>query len=184
LSKKIISGNDGVIFGESTWNLHPILPMHNIRKGAATISAISQVPIIPTIFEYMEEDGIIKTEGQLYKKCLIRFGKPVMIDYGENFIIQSDKIREEMIRIRKEIWKDYNIRKECISDIDPLIYINHTYLKKFKALGFTYDSKKEQEYILFLENDKKVNEYTIDSEGNLYPGITEKSFELRKILRK
>jgi len=184
LSKKILSGNDGVIFGESTWNLHPILPMHNIRKGAAIISAITQVPIIPTIFEYIEEDGILKTEGQLYKKCIIRFGKPEVINYNNNSIIQSNQLREEMIKIRRQIWGDYNIRKDCIGDIDPLIYINHTYLKKFKALGFTYDSKKEQEYLLFLENDKKENEYTIDVNGNFLPGITEKNFELNKILRK
>ena len=184
LSKKILSGNDGVIFGESTWNLHPILPMHNIRKGVAIISAITQVPIIPTIFEYIEEDGILKTEGQLYKKCIIRFGKPEVINYNNNSIIQSNQLREEMIKIRRQIWGDYNIRKDCIGDIDPLIYINHTYLKKFKALGFTYDSKKEQEYLLFLENDKKENEYTIDVNGNFLPGITEKNFELNKILRK
>ena len=184
LSKKILSGNDGVIFAESTWNLHPILPMHNIRKGAATISAITQVPIIPTIFEYIEEDGILRTEGQLYKKCIIRFGKPEVINYNNNSIIQSNQLREEMIKIRRQIWGDYNIRKDCIGDIDPLIYINHTYLKKFKALGFTYDSKKEQEYLLFLENDKKENEYTIDVNGNFLPGITEKNFELNKILRK
>lgn len=184
LSRKIISGNDGVIFGESTWNLHPILPMHNIRKGVATVSAISQVPIIPTIFEYIEEDGILKTEGQLYKKCLIRFGKPVVISYDENFIVQSNRTRDEMIKIRRQIWKDYNIRKSCISDIDPLVYINHTYLKKFKALGFTYDSLKEQEFLLFLKNELKENEYTIDFEGKFRPGITEKNFELSKILRK
>lgn len=184
LSKKILSGNDGVIFGESTWNLHPILPMHNIRKGVATISAITQVPIIPTIFEYIEEDGIFRTEGQLYKKCIIRFGKPVMINYNNNFIIQSNQVREEMIKIRRQIWGDYNIRKMCIGDIDPLVYINHTYLKKFKALGFTYDSRKEQEYLLFLKNDKKENEYTIDINCNFQPGITEKNFELNKILRR
>jgi len=184
LSKKILSGNDGVIFGESTWNLHPILPMHNIRKGVAIISAITQVPIIPTIFEYIEEDGILKTEGQLYRKCLIRFGKPVMINFDENFIVQSNKIREEMIKIRRQIWGDYSIRRDCIGDIDPLTYINHTYLKKFKAIGFTYDSRKEQEYLLFLENDKKENEYTIDFDDNFQPGITEKNFELSKILRK
>lgn len=184
LSKKILSGNDGVIFGESTWNLHPILPMHNIRKGVATISAITQVPIIPTIFEYIEEDGILRTEGQLYKKCIIRFGKPVMINYNNNFISHSNQVREEMIKIRRQIWGDYNIKKMCIGDIDPLVYINHTYLKKFNALGFTYDSKKEQEYLLFLENDKKENEYTIDINGNFQPGITEKNFELNKMLRK
>lgn len=184
LSKKIISGNDGVIFGESTWNLHPTLPMHNIRKGAAMISAITQVPIIPTIFEYIEEDGIFKTEGQLYKKCIIRFGNPVMISYDESLISQSNQAREDMIEIRKQIWNDYNIRREVLSEVDPLVYINHTYLKKFKAFGFTYDSRKEQEYLLFLENEKKENEYTIDIEGNFQPGITDKKFELDKILRK
>lgn len=184
MSKKILSGVDGVIFGESTWNLHPILPMHNIRKGTSTISAITQVPIIPTIFEYIEEDGFMKKEGQLYKKCLIRFGEPIMIGYDKDLLIQTNQIRDEMIRIRRQIWHDYSIRKERISDIDPLIYLNHTYLKKFNALGFTYDSKKEQEFLLFLEGESKANEYTIDIEGNFMPGITEKSFELNKILRK
>lgn len=184
LSKKILSGNDGVIFGESTWNLHPTLPMHNIRKGAATISAISQVPIIPTIFEYIEEDGIFKTEGQLYKKCIIRFGKPVMINYGESFIAQSNQVREDLSAMRKQIWSDYGIIRETLGDVDPLVYINHTYLKKFKAFGFTYDSIKEQEFLLFLENELRANEYTIDSSGNLIPGVTEKNFELSKILRK
>ena len=184
LSKKILSGNDGVIFGESTWNLHPTLPMHNLRKGAAMISAIAQVPVIPTIFEYIEEDGIFKTEGQLYKKCVIRFGKPIMINYGESLISQSNQVREDMIEIRKQIWNDYNIRREVLSDIDPLVYVNHTFLKKFKAFGFTYDSRKEQEFLLFLENELRANEYTLDFEGNLIPGITEKNFELSKILRK
>ena len=184
LSKKILSGNDGVIFGESTWNLHPTLPMHNIRKGAAMISAISQVPIIPTIFEYIEEDGIFKAEGQLYKKCIIRFGKPVMINYDESFIAQSNQVREDLSVMRKQIWSDYGIIRGTLGDVDPLVYINHTYLKKFKAFGFTYDSRKEQEFLLFLENELRANEYTIDSNGNLIPGVTEKNFELSKILRK
>lgn len=184
LSKKILSGNDGVIFGESTWNLHPILPMHNIRKGTATVSAITQVPIIPTIFEYIEVDGILKTEGQLYSKCLIRFGKPIIINCEECFIAQSNQVREEMIKIRKQIWSDYGVRRNTLSDVDPLVYINHTYLKKFKALGFMYDSKKEQEFLLFLKDQLKENEYTIDHNGNFIAGITEKDFELNKILRK
>lgn len=184
MSKKILSGNDGVIFGESTWNLHPILPMHNIRKGSTIISAITEVPIIPTIFEYIEEDGFLKTEGELYKKCLIRFGKPVTINYDENFIVQTNQVREEMIKIRRQIWNDYSIRRDSFGDIDPSVYINHTYLKKFKAFGFIYDSKKEQEFLLFLENEIRANEYTMDADGNLIPGITEKNFELSKILRK
>ena len=107
-----------------------------------------------------------------------------MINYDESLIIQSNQTREDMIKIRKQIWNDYNIRREVLSDVDPLVYINHTYLKKFKAFGFTYDSRKEQECLLFLENELRANEYTIDADGNLIPGITEKNFELSKILRK
>lgn len=174
LSKKIIGGNDGVIFGESTWNLHPTLPMHNIKQGSSKISLIAQVPVIPTIFEYIEEEGIINTESKLYRKCVIVFGKPIMINYEEDLITQTNKIKAEMEQMRKNIWKTYNIRRTAISEIDPNEYINHTYLKKFKALGFTYDSKKEQEFLLFLANELKENEYTIDANGEFVPGITEK----------
>ncbi|MBQ6497306.1 MAG: 1-acyl-sn-glycerol-3-phosphate acyltransferase [Bacilli bacterium] len=184
MSRKILEGNDGVIFGESTWNLHPTLLMHNIRKGVASISAITQVPVIPTVVEYIEKDEIIKTESDLYKKCLIRFGKPIMIDYDIDLISQICIIKESMMGIRNQIWQDYDINREKLSDVDPYIYINHTYLKKFKAFGFTYDSQREQEYLLFLENEKKENEYTLDDNGNLKPGITEKSFELKKVLYK
>ena len=184
LSNKILNRNDGVIFGEGTWNIHPILSMHNIRKGVSVISAITQVPIIPTIVEYIENDGIIKSENDLYKKCLIRFGKPIMIDYDIDLIIQTSKLRENMMDIRNQIWRDYNIRRSKISDVDPTIYLNHTYLKKFKAFGFTYDSEKEQEFLLFLDNESKENEYTIDTDGNFKPGITEKNSELKKILYK
>lgn len=180
LSKKIIDGNDGVIFGESTWNLHPTLPMHNIKQGASKISLISQVPIIPTIFEYIEEPGIFDSENKLYKKCLIVFGKPIMINLDENLITQTNTIKEEMEKIRKSIWDSYNIKKSSIDDIDPNEYINHTYLKKFKALGFTYDSRKEQEFLLFLENELKANEYTLDENGDLVPGITEKDSKIIK----
>ena len=184
MSSKILSGNDGVIFGESTWNIHPTLIMHNIRRGVSAISAITQVPVIPTIVEYIEKDEFIKSESDLYKKCLIRFGKPIMIDYDSNLIAQTDIIKNSMIEIRNQIWRDYSIKRTSLSDIDPSIYINHTYIKKFKAFGFTYDSQKEQEYLLFLENEKKENEYTLDDNGNLIPGITEKNFELKKLLHK
>ena len=184
MSNKILNGNDGLIFGESTWNLHPVLPMHNIKKGASKISAITQVPIIPTIIEYIESDSIVDTEEELYKKCLVRFGKPIMINCDEDLISQTNKIRQEMIRIRKEIWKDYYIIRDRVSEIDPVKYLNNTYIKKFKAFGFTYDSKKEQEFLLFLENERKENEYTLNRFGELSPGITEKESELGKLLKK
>lgn len=180
-SKKLIDGYDGLIFGESTWNIHPTLPMHNIRNGSAKISLVAQVPVVPVIFEYIETNDMVTTESQLFDKCIIRFGKPIMIDYT-TLSSQSENIKENMAMIRKQIWKDYGIVRESIDDIDPQMYINHTYAKKFKALGFTYDSKMEQEYLLFLNGEPRENEYTINENGEFVPGITEKKSKLRKLL--
>ena len=184
LSHKILEGKDGVIFGESTWNLHPILPMHNIKKGGSIISAITQAPIVPTIFEYIEQEGPVKSEWGLYKKCIIRFDKPIIINPDISLISQTGIVKSNMINMRSKIWRDYGVKRDNLCDVDPLTYINHTYIKKFKAFGFTYDSQKEQEYLLFLNGEPRENEYTIDNEGNFVPGITSKSFELKKTLRK
>ena len=180
ISNKILRGRDGVVFGESTWNIHPTKVMHNIHQGSSKIAAITQVPIIPTIFEYIEKNDILSDEKKLYRKCIIRFGKPVEVEYTDNPINQSNIIKNELISIRKGIWSEYNINRENISSIDPNLYVNHTYLKKFKAFGFTYDSKQEQEYLLFLNDEKKENEYCISDNGELIPGITEKNKKLRR----
>lgn len=183
LAKKLLSGKDGLIFGEGTWNLHPTLPMHNIQNGATKISIITQVPIIPVIIEYIEKNELITSDARLYDKCIIRFGKPIIVDPNNTLPAQSQIIKTAMVDTRLKIWKDYNIQKESLENIDPIMYINHTYAKKFKALGFTYDSQKEQEYLLFLENEPHENEYTLNSEGNLIPGITENNFGFRTTIK-
>lgn len=184
LSSKILNGYDGWIFGESTWNLHPTLPMHNIRKGASTISAITQAPIIPTIIEYIEEEGIVSKESELYKKCIIRFGKPIMINPYFALTWQTNNAKEEMVRLRKEVWEYYGIHRDSLSEIDLMIYLNHTYLKKFGVFGFTYNSEKEQEFLLFLNGEPRENEYTINENGEFVPGITPKNEKIRKLLIK
>lgn len=181
LAQKMLEGNDGVIFGESTWNLHPVLTMHNIKKGAALISAITDCPIVPVIMEYIERDDKISSEKDLYTKCVIRFGKAINVNHDSSLIDNTSNVKNELIKMRKKIWSDYSINREKLDDIDPELYVNHTYVKKFKALGFTYNSKKEQEYLLFLKNDAVENEYTLNDKGILVPGITEKS--LKKILK-
>ena len=183
LSKKILGGSDGLIFGEGTWNIHPILPMHNIKNGAAKVSLITQVPVVPVIFEYIENNDFVSSDRELYEKCVIRFGKPIMINYNDTLSSQSKQIQERMIILRKQMWSTYGIRREKITDIDPSMYVNHTYAKKFEALGFSYNSKIEQEYLLFLANELHENEYTINRTGEFVPGITNKKSELRKILK-
>lgn len=182
-SKKLIDGYDALIFGESTWNIHPILPMHNIKNGASKISLIAEVPIVPVIFEYIEINDMVKSDSQLYNKCIIRFGKPIMINYTDTLSSQSQNIRETMTTIREEIWAHYGITRKTIEDIDPILYVNHTYAKKFKALGFTYDSLQEQKNLLFLKGESCENEYTINENGEFVPGVTEKNSRLRKLFK-
>lgn len=184
MSSKIINGNDGLIFGEGTWNLHPVNLMQNIHKGASTISAITGVPIVPTIFEYVE-DGIKYGESKLYKKCIIRFGRPIVIDPNNDLIFQTNGMKQEMESIRRKLKSEYGTYIKELKDVDPEVYILRTYLKKFDAFGFTFDSKKEQEFLLFLNGESKENEYTLEK-GEFVPGITleNPNQEIQKILRK
>ena len=59
---KVIRGKNGFIFGEATWNLHPIKPMQDIKAGVTEAALIADKVIIPTIFEYVEVNRICKKE--------------------------------------------------------------------------------------------------------------------------
>lgn len=184
MSSTILQGNDGLIFGEGTWNLHPTNVMHNIHNGSAKVSLISGVPIVPVIFEYLEVDDLVSSESKLFKKCIIRFGKPYYPDLSNELSKQSNDIKQHLTKLRTGLWEDYDIKKDALENIDPTMYINHTYAKKFQALGFTYDSEKEQEFLLFLNDELKENEYTLNEQGILVPGITQKNNQKRKLLKK
>ena len=168
----MLEGQCGVIFGEATWNLHPILPMQAIKIGGAKIGAITEKVVIPTIFEYVEIPEIHSKESHLYKKCIVYFGQPLKIDQTKSLVAQSLLIEKSMIKIRRELWEELNIKRDKLSDINPPLYLNHTYLKKFKAFGFTYDSEKEAKFLFSPNNQNVVNEYHLDENNNFVPGIT------------
>lgn len=174
IAKKILSGTYGFIFGEATWNLHPCLPMQHLKIGATKISAITDKTIIPTIFEYIEIPEILSKEEDLYSKCIICFGEPFAIKKEESLIKQTRQLKNIMENMRTGLWKKHGIKKDSIQDIDKQLYINHTYLKKFKALGFTYDSFKESQFIYRDSNSPFENEYHINESGEFSPGIIKK----------
>lgn len=174
LSSKIIAGKSGVIFGESTWNLHPIKPMQNLKIGGAKIAAITGAVIIPTIMEYIEIPDLFNKEGKMYEKIVISFGKPIKVEAGEDLATKTHLIQNKMEEMRKKIWQQNLIIRENLDMIIPEQYINHVYLKKFKAFGFTYDSLKESQFLRKDEDGQIENEYCINAEGELVPGITYK----------
>lgn len=173
-STNLIEGMPGVIFGEGTWNLHPYKPMQQIKIGASNIAAISEVPIIPTIFEYIEVPQICSKESQLYSKCIVSFGHPIFISREENLIYQTKMLQITMEEKRLDLWKKIGIMRSTINDINQDIYLNHTYLKKFDALGFTYDSESESRFLFSKDNKPVENEFHIDESGNFVPGVTYK----------
>lgn len=163
---KILNGVNGLILGEATWNLHPTLPMQRIKAGAVQMSLITDKPIVPVIIEYVEVPQICKKEKELYSKCIVSFGKAIQTTADKNIFEQTAAIQKKLESMRVELWKELGIKKESINDIDREVYLNHLYLKKFKAFGFKYDSELETNFLL-----NKENEYYIDSNGNFVPGI-------------
>lgn len=173
-SKKIIDGKDGVIFGEGTWNLHPIKPMQPIKVGGTQTAIIADTVVVPTIFEYVEIPDIVTKEKDLYKRCIVSFGKPIVVKAEDNMFQKTKEIQSTLENMRLELWKKLSINKNSIDDINKEIYLNHTYIKKYKALGFEFDSDHEFQYLIKNENGQYENEYHLDENGNFVPGITPK----------
>lgn len=165
---KIINGNNGFILGEATWNLHPILPMQKMKAGVVQTALITEKPIVPVIIEYIEVPRVCKKEKELYSKCVVWFGKPIYVTEEKNIFTQVSLIQNVMESMRRELWSEFGIVRNGLDSIDKEIYLNHLYLKKFKAIGFKYNSENESRYLL-----DKENEYYINHEGKFVPGILE-----------
>ncbi len=170
--KKILKdGKDGIIFGEGTWNLHPTLPMLKVKAGAVQISLITEKPIVPVIFEYIEVPNVCRRERDLYTKCVVQFGKPIFTTIADSIFEQTDKVMHVMTSIRKSLWNEFGIARSDVSEINKDVYLNHLYLKKNKAFGFKYNSEWESQFLI-----DKENEYCINENGNFVPGVLDRSF--------
>lgn len=173
-SKKIIEGKCGLILSEGTWNLHPILPMQPIKYGGIKVAAITNKVIIPTIFEYVEVNDICERENELYKKCIVIFGKAITVKPEDNIISKTKEVQEIMENMRRDLWKKIGINRKSLEDINKNVYLNHTYLKKFGAFGFEFNSEHEFQYLLSHKNNLIDNEYCLNQNGDFVPGITKK----------
>ena len=150
---RILEGADGIIFGESTWNLHPILPMQKLKAGVAHISLITGKPVLPMIMEYIEVPEICKRESELYSKCIIVFGEPITMHIEDSLFSQTAMIQEKMETMRRNLWNEHHIIKDKLADINPEIYENHLNIKKNKAFGFKYNTAWESQFLLQKDNE-------------------------------
>ena len=166
---KMMNGDNGIICGESTWNLHPTRPMQRIKPGATKVGAISGKPIIPEIKEYIEVPYLCEKEKDMFKKCVIVFGKPIYIRSDASLIQQTAMLQGIMEEMRRALWKEFGIKRDSLSDIDPQLYVNHTGLKVYGGKGqFDYD--REKKCLSVARGEEPEFMYTIDEEGNFVPG--------------
>ena len=171
---KIINGDCGFIFGEGTWNLHPVKPMQDIKIGAAKVGAITGVPIIPIIYEYIEVPYICRKEKDLYSKCIAQIGKPIIIDSSVSLIEQTMKIQTVMEKMRRKLWAEFDVKRDNLNDINPSVYVNHTWLKKYGTPLFEFNSAEENKILRNADGRIPENEYFIDDGGVFKPGIIKK----------
>lgn len=174
LCSKMLNGINGFIFGEATWNMHPFKPMQNLHAGVTEISLITGKPIVPVIFEYVESDMVCKKETAIYKKCIVSFGKPVTVTAEESIFGQTDKLQAIMSSMRETLWNREGVKKSDFLEDDIERYINHTYLKKYKAFGFKYNTDWESQFLL-TKGQKIENEYCLDEDGDFSSGKIERS---------
>lgn len=172
LSSKILAGKSGVIFGESTWNLHPIKPMQNLKIGGAKIAAITGAAVVPTVLEYIEKPYFCDNEMEMYEKIVVSFGEPQYIGFGDDLSHNTELIQKSMEEMRRAIWEENSVCRTCLDDIIPELYINHLYLKKFLAFGFKYDSLKENAFLRADAFGVVENEYCFNEKNEFVPGIT------------
>ena len=96
---------------------------------------------------------------------LISFVLPAVIS-------QTLMIQKTIEELRLELWKKLDVKKDYTLLADKQRYVNHTYLKKFDAFGFTYDSESEQKHLFSSINQPVENEYILTSNNEFIPGVT------------
>lgn len=171
----MLSGNNGLVIGETTMNIHPYaltMPFNNL---AAYVAAIADVQIVPVVLEYIETDELEERECDIYRKCVVSFGLPINITTTVNLRTQTGNLEKVISLGRRRILEMHGIKREGLSDVDVKVYLNHTYLKKYGFMGFTYNSAYEKRRLYDETGVIVENEFKEARQGELIPGITSKS---------
>ncbi len=169
-NKIICKGMNGWIFSEATWNLHPVRLIQDLKIGAILIAAITGCPIIPTVLEYVEVDDPVSCEKELYEKCIVKFCYPYFVSRDRSLVEQIQELQRIMESARARVTKS----KLFIDDVNPLVYLNHVFFKKY-GFAFNYDSAAEAKFLFSKDGLPVDNEYRLNENGILVPGITLKS---------
>lgn len=166
MKTKLANGNSILLFPESTWNIHPSKLMLPLRMGIVKIAAESGKPIIPIIFEYIDNDIICKDESEMFTKCIVRFGDPIHVSKDDDYEEKLNELRDSMATIRWGIWEEQG--QFSRDEIDINVFINHDQIKTHHG-SYIYDWQSEQEYIYgkddYIYTNYPINKVIYDENG-------------------
>lgn len=79
--------------------------------------------------------------------------------------------------MRTEIRKENGSYKNSIDEVDPHVYVNHTWLKKYSTPLIKTDSERENNVLYLRPGETLDNEWHITKDGIFEPGIISKKDE-------
>lgn len=108
MSAYLNKGRSIVMFPEGTWNLTENQLMLPMKWGIIDIAKETGAQIIPTVLEYDREQ----------KKCLVRFGTPMIFSPEDNNAKAIDVLRDTMVTMRWEFWERNGTFSRADLDMD------------------------------------------------------------------
>lgn len=183
LMKNLSSGKSIVIFPEGTYNCSPnklFLPLH---IGALDIAAKMQVPIVPTVQEYVHDQSILDGKNRV-TSCHVHFGKPIFVSEEDNLKKKKQELEDAFATIRYSLIEEKGLchREEVTNDE----YINYVKSRINTWKMINVDINDERRTIYHAYDDfylfHHVNDVAFDEQGNLLP--TEYVSNLDKIYKK
>lgn len=151
LVEHIRNGSDAVFFAEGTWNLHPYEPMLILKRGFARAAMRTEAPIVPIVFEYIENHEVCKREADIYERLIIDICDPVTEIFSTDTEL-AGYVQSMMTDKRRLLWKENNVHLPALygrpmTESEIEIYLNHTHLKKNHAI-FKYDTGYELRFLV------------------------------------
>lgn len=119
--KVLSQGWNELVFPEAAYNLDPIDAVGKLHPGPFKRAIKTKSYAIPVSLEQYENDNV--------KNYVINIGKSISTENlsMEDVLYLADYIREEMIKLKKDIWKIYGGAKPSLEEFanDPLALHNY-----------------------------------------------------------
>ena len=117
------------------------------------VALVTGKPIVPVIFEYVEQRCVCEKEKDLYTKCIVTFGEQFICSAEDSIFDITARVQNKMEEMRRSLWTELGIKRDSLDDVDMKVYLNHLDLKKNKAFGFKYNTEWESQFLLEKENE-------------------------------